>query len=166
MKKVMLSLMCAVMLACLAACGTEETPKGSGSAISGEVKIPTINQTVTAASEESKLPIINNNITDSSDMMEIESPVGKLYYPIKWKDDVTFTTADGRVDAMFEGTPLFTIYFGGDQGDVFGTVEQNGAEVTLRYELYELDAKGEQFETMSAMQDDINVIFYYLTQVG
>lgn len=148
MKKAITILMCVVMLAGLAACGAGNTPQGSGS----------------AASAEDKAPIVNNNITDTSDMMEIESPVGKLSYPAKWQDQVTFTSTDGQIDAMYEDVPLFTIYFGGEQGEVFGTVEQNGEEVTLRYEMYDLDVEAEQYETMSAMQDDINVIFYYLTQ--
>ena len=41
---------------------------------------------------------------------------------------------------------------------------RNGEEVTLRYKMYDMDVEAEKFETMSAMQDDINVIFYYLTE--
>lgn len=146
MKKTIAILLCAVLLLGLAACGAKN------------------NASQTAGSEENQPEIVSNNITDTSDMMEIESPVGKLSYPAKWQDQVTFTSTDGQIDAMYEDVPLFTIYFGGEQGEVFGTVEQNGEEVTLRYEMYDLDVEAEQYETMSAMQDDINVIFYYLTQ--
>ena len=153
MKKLISILLCVVMLACLAACGTDNTTQKNGSTASDEIKIPSISN-----------PIVNNNITDSSDMMEIDSPVGKLYYPAKWQNDVRFTSSETQVDASFEDVPLFTIYFNGDQGDYYGTLERNGEEVTLRYKLYDMDVEAEKFETMSAMQDDINVIFYYLTE--
>lgn len=153
MKKLISILLCVVMLACLAACGTDNTTQKNGSTASDEIKIPSISN-----------PIVNNNITDSSDMMEIDSPVGKLYYPAKWQNDVRFTSSETQVDASFEDVPLFTIYFNGDQGEYYGTLERNGEEVTLRYKMYDMDVEAEKFETMSAMQDDINVIFYYLTE--
>lgn len=155
MKKVLTILMCVLLIACLVACGADNTTQKNGSTASEEIKIPSITN-----------PIVNNNITDSSDMMEIDSPVGKLYYPAKWQNDVRFTSSETQVDASFEDVPLFTIYFNGDQGDYYGTLERNGEEVTLRYKMYDMDVEAEKFETMSAMQDDINVIFYYLTQVG
>ena len=153
MKKVLTILMCVLLIACLVACGADNTTKKNGSTASEEIKIPSITN-----------PIVNNNITDSSDMMEIDSPVGKLYYPAKWQNDVRFTSSETQVDASFEDVPLFTIYFNGDQGDYYGTLERNGEEVTLRYKMYDMDVEAEKFETMSAMQDDINVIFYYLTE--
>ena len=153
MKKVLTILMCVLLIACLVACGADNTTQKKGSTASEEIKIPSITN-----------PIVNNNITDSSDMMEIDSPVGKLYYPAKWQNDVRFTSSETQVDASFEDVPLFTIYFNGDQGDYYGTLERNGEEVTLRYKMYDMDVEAEKFETMSAMQDDINVIFYYLTE--
>lgn len=148
MKKAITILMCLVLLAGLAACSAKNNPQGSGP-------------------EESQPPIIENNVTDSEDMMEIDSPVGKLRYPAKWKDDVTFQAADGQITALYYDDPLFTLYFGGEQGDLFGTVkQQDGTEIALRYEMNELDSNSEDFETMSSMQEDINVIFQYLTQEG
>ena len=149
MKKAITILMCLVLLAGLAACGAKNAQQGSGSAAGDEP------------------PIIESNVTDSEDMMEIDSPVGTLRYPAKWKDDVTFQAADGQITALYYDDPLFTLYFGGEQGDLFGTVkQQDGTETALRYELNELDSNSEDFETMSAMQEDINVIFQYLTQEG
>ena len=127
MKKVLTILMCVLLIACLVACGADNTTQKNGSTASEEIKIPSITN-----------PIVNNNITDSSDMMEIDSPVGKLYYPAKWQNDVRFTSSETQVDASFEDVPLFTIYFNGDQGDYYGTLERNGEEVTLRYKMFDI----------------------------
>ena len=145
MKKTIAILLCAVLLLGLAACGAKN------------------NASQTAGSEENQPEIVSNNITDTADMMSVESPIGTLYYPEKWKDDVEFQVTDTQVAALYYETPLFTIYFGGDKGDVYGTVQHDGEEITLRYELYDLDPNDADIETMGAMQDDINVIFYYLT---
>ena len=145
MKKTISLLLCIVMLLGLAACGAK-------------------NASQAASSEENQPEIVSNNITDTADMMSVESPIGTLYYPEKWKDDVEFQVTDTQVDALYYETPLFTIYFGGDKGDVYGTVQHDGEKITLRYELYELDSEDADIETMGAMQDDMNVIFYYLTQ--
>ena len=142
MKKTIAILLCAVLLLGLAACSTKNAAAGS---------------------EENQPEIVSNNITDTADMMSVDSPIGTLYYPEKWKDDVEFQVTDTQLDALYYETPLFTIYFGGDKGDVYGTVQHDGEEITLRYELYDLDIEDPDIETMGAMQDDINVIFYYLT---
>ena len=133
------------MLAGLAACGSKSAQQGNGS-------------------EANQDPIIKNNISDTENMMTIDTPVGTLYYPEKWKDDVAFQVSETQVDASYYDTPLFSLFFGGDQGDVYGTVKQNDEEITIRYMLYDLDVDDEDFETMTAMQEDINVIFYYLMQ--
>ena len=148
MKKAISILLGIVLLAGLVACGAKSDLQESGP-------------------EENQAPIIENNVTDSEDMMEIDSPIGTLYYPVKWKNDVTFQVTDDRVVALHYDDPLFTLYFGGDKGDLFGTVkQQDGTEIALRYEMHDLDSSHEDYETMSAMQEDINVIFQYLMQEG
>ncbi len=153
MKKLLTILMCVLLIACLVACGADNTTQKIGSTASEEIKIPSITN-----------PIINNNITDSSDMMEIDSPVGKLYYPEKWKDDVVFQVNGNQLVALYDDIPIFTLYFGGEKGFLYGTVNHDGVDTELRYEMHDLDSEREDYETMSAMQDDINVIFYYLTE--
>lgn len=146
MKKTISILLCIVMFAGLAACGAKNDPMGSESD-AGE-----------------KPEIIANNLTDSEDMMEVDSPVGTLYYPEKWKDDITFQVNDDQLEALYDDNPLFTLFFGGKKGDLYGTVEYDGTDIDLRYKMYDLDSKNKDYETMIAMQEDINIIFQYLMQ--
>ena len=149
MKKTISILLCIVMLLGLAACGAKDSPTGSDSA------------------SEDVPAIVANNVTDSADMMEVDSPIGTLYYPEKWKDDVTFQVNGDQFEALYYETPLFTLYFGGEKGNLYGTVKNQDGEATeLRYELHELDSANKDYETMSAMQEDINIIFQFLMQEG
>ena len=148
MKKTISILLCIVMLLGLAACGAKNDPNGSGSAA------------------EDVPEIIANNVTDSEDMMEVDSPIGTLYYPEKWKDDITFQVNGNQFEALYYDNPLFTLYFGGEKGDLYGTVTYDGEDIELRYEMHDLDSTHENYETMISMQEDINIIFQYLIQEG
>ena len=98
--------------------------------------------------------------------MEVDSPIGTLYYPEKWKDDITFQVNGDQFEALYYENPLFTLYFGGEKGDLYGTVKYDGADIELRYEMHDLDSTHENYETMISMQEDINIIFQYLIQEG
>ena len=148
MKKTISILLCIMMQLGLAACGTKNDPNGSGSAA------------------EDVPEIIANNVTDSEDMMEVDSPVGTLYYPEKWKDDIVFQVNGDQFVGLYYDIPLFTLYFGGETGDLYGTLKYDGADIELRYEMHELDSTHQDYETMIAMQEDINIIFQYLIQEG
>lgn len=148
MKKTISILLCILMLASLAACSAKKTPQATDAAAGDEPAI------------------IANNITDSEDMMEVDSPIGTLYYPEKWKDDITFQVNGDQFEALYYENPLFTLYFGGEKGDIYGTVKYDGADIELRYEMHDLDSTHENYETMISMQEDINIIFQYLIQEG
>ena len=148
MKKTISILLCILMLASLAACSAKKTPQATDAAAGDEPAI------------------IANNITDSEDMMEVDSPIGTLYYPEKWKDDITFQVNGNQFEALYYDNPLFTLYFGGEKGDLYGTVKYDGADIELRYEMHDLDSTHENYETMISMQEDINIIFQYLIQEG
>ena len=148
MKKTISILLCILMLASLAACSAKKTPQATDAAAGDEPAI------------------IANNITDSEDMMEVDSPIGTLYYPEKWKDDITFQVNGDQFEALYYENPLFTLYFGGEKGDLYGTVKYDGADIELRYEMHDLDSTHENYETMISMQEDINIIFQYLIQEG
>lgn len=148
MKKTISILLCILMLASLAACSAKKTPQATDAAAGDEPAI------------------IANNITDSEDMMEVDSPIGTLCYPKKWKDDITFQVNGDQFEALYYDNPLFTLYFGGEKGDLYGTVKYDGADIELRYEMHDLDSTHENYETMISMQEDINIIFQYLIQEG
>ena len=149
MKKTISILLCILMLASLAACSAKKTPQATDAAAAGD-----------------EPAIIANNITDSEDMMEVDSPIGTLYYPEKWKDDITFQVNGNQFEALYYENPLFTLYFGGEKGDLYGAVKYDGADIELRYEMHDLDSTHENYETMISMQEDINIIFQYLIQEG
>ncbi len=173
-------MLCIVMLACLTACGLKIDPKESGPSGTDKPAVTANNGTNSEAGDQpvstanngtdpkasEKPQIIENNVTDSEDMIVVDSPIGKLYYPKKWKDDVTFQVNGNQLVALYYDNPLFTLYFGGEEGYLYGTVKNEGEDIELRYDMHDLDSTQEDYETMCSMQEDINVIFQYLIQEG
>lgn len=152
MKRVLIMLLCLLMLLSLAACSGDEGKATEDSAA--------------PSTEITNSDVIDNNITDTNDMTAIETSFGTLYYPAKWAGDVSFTVNDDRVDAACSDVKLFTLYFGGEEGDVLGAVKKGDSSVELRYVLYDIDADDDRLDELSAMQDDINVIIQYMIQSG
>ena len=163
MKNTISILLWIIILLGLAACDAKDTKKESNSAV---VKPSIIANDATNHDSGDKPAIIANNVTDSADMMEVDSPVGTLYYPEKWKDDVVFQVNGDQLVALYHDIPIFTLYFGGEKGFLYGTVNHDGVDTELRYEMHDLDSEREDYETMSIMQEDINIIFQFLTQEG
>ena len=118
------------------------------------------------SSETSVKSIIQNNITDSDRMMNVETSIGVLKYPEKWKDKISFDAEDDKVNFNCGNIKLFTLYFGGEKGEVFGTLHLDNGEIPLRYEMYTIDTKSKNYNELSAMQEDVNVIFQYLISEG
>ena len=153
MKKTVLLVLCGIMLFSLAACaGTKTESPGESASPQG--------------SEVENTNLLDNNISDTNNMIAVETSIGKLYYPAKWADDVRFDVGDQQVTASCGDVQLFTLYFGGETGNYFGMLKQGDTETELRYAMYDLDTSREDIDTLSAMQDDINVIFQYLIQDG
>lgn len=100
-------------------------------------------------------------LEDDGETFAIETKVATLYYPQRWKDTVTVETDDKGVAFSCDGTPLFTISFGSDEGDLLGTYD--GTE--LRLETFDFDKKklsAKQISIYEAMQEDVNVILQNL----
>ena len=84
---------------------------------------------------------------------EIPTPVVNLYYPEKWKNNVTVDIVDNTAKFSSSGTPLFDIVFGDGKGNLVG--KYDGKEVRI------VDYPLED-EKLSDMQQDVNVILDYL----
>ena len=120
----------------------------------------------TASSATSVNSMIQNNIIDSENMMNIETSIGVLKYPEKWKGKVSFDAENDKVNCHCGDVALFTLYFGGEKGDTFGTLSLDGETKPLRYEMNTIDPKSKNFNELCAMQEDMNVIFQYLISEG
>lgn len=119
-----------------------------------------------SADEATQKPIIQNNITDSDQMMTVESEIGTLNYPKKWEGKVSFESDKDKVEAFSGKVKLFSVYFGGQNGLLYGTLHLDSGDKELRYEMYDIDSKSENAEDLFSMQEDINVIFQYLIEEG
>ena len=147
MKKLLCVILCVVFVLALSACGQKAADADPTSATTGNA-------------------IIDSNIVDIDDMMAVSSEVGTLYYPEKWNGTVTFTSDAGQLNASCEDVLLFTLYFGGESGEEFGTLHLSDGDKALRYEMYDISAAAAEDEDLYAMQEDINVIFQYLIKEG
>lgn len=144
MKRVLSVILCALFVLSLAACGQNAADK--------------------ATSDEA--PIVQKNITDSDKMMIVESEIGDLSYPKKWEGKVSFTTDKEKVEASRGDVKLFAVYFGGENGDLYGTLHLESGDIELRYEMFDIDKAAENQDELYSMQEDINVIFQYLIEQG
>ena len=153
MKKRIALILCILMIFALAACSDKKASDDKDSAAAQD------------ATEVKNDVVVDNNITDTNEMIYVETSIGNLYYPTKWAEDVSFDVSIDQVDASCGDVELFTIYFGGKKGDLYGVLTKD-KKTELRYEMYEIDADAEDADDLCAMQDDINVIFQYLIQEG
>lgn len=144
MKKIISVILCVMFALSLAACGQNSADK--------------------ATSDEPA--IVRNNIAENDDMMTIDSEIGQLKYPAKWKDKVAFSADKDMVTASCGDVKLFTLYFGGNKGDVFGTLHTDNGDKELRYEMYDISEEAKANEDLFAMQEDMNVICQYLIEEG
>ncbi len=152
MKKMMILLVCAVLALGTAACRqkSQSTEKKASS----------------ATTDSAEASIIQKNVTDTAEMTAIKTAYGDLSYPSKWDKDVTFTVSDQQVDAACGKVKLFSLYFGGSKGEPYGVLHADDRDIDLLYEMYDIDPMQERADDLSAMQEDINVIFYCLEEEG
>ena len=84
---------------------------------------------------------------------EVNTAVGKLYYPKKWKSKVTFQDSENEVTLLAGDTQIFKLTLGGEKGTLLG--QYNGKD--LRLILFKVtDAEN------IAMQEDVNCIIQHL----
>ena len=92
---------------------------------------------------------------------EIETKLVTMHYPQRWKDSVKVEADEKAVAFSCDGTPLFTIHFGAEKGELLGTY--NGTKLWL--ETFGFDKNtlsAEQIAVYEAMQEDVNVILQNL----
>ena len=100
---------------------------------------------------------------DEKEVFEIETSLGKLYYPTKWKKDVKIDVEDQAVKFSTGKVKLFDLLFGGKKGDLLGTY--NGTEIRLvNYDINQKDYKEDEYFRLSEMQMDVNVILKHLME--
>ena len=156
MKKILALLLCMLFVFSLASCRGADEKEADG----GE------QPQVSSNGESSENPLIDNNIIDNSEMMTVDTSVGTLYYPKKWENQVNFSVEDKVVEAACGDVRLFSIYFGGEKGEEYDSLLVGDEVISLRYEMYDIDDSLDNFDDLCAMQDDINVIFLYLSEEG
>ena len=94
------------------------------------------------------------------EVYEIDTSIGKFYYPEKWKGIVTTKESDKAVSFYSEGVEVFALKLGGSEGFSVGTYKGED----LRLVTYKFDDKLEKsrFDELCAMQEDANVILNHL----
>lgn len=96
-------------------------------------------------------------LEDNGETFEIKTSLCPMRYPKRWEDRVTIKAEEKQVSFSCDDTPLFTLYFGGDKGELLG--KYDGTELRLytdKLDSEKLTAK--QITEYGAMQEDVNVI--------
>lgn len=105
--------------------------------------------------------VLIEDVDDS--VFGIETSVGTLYYPEKWKDQVTVDVSDSAVKFSANGIQLFDLLFGDGEGYLLGTY--NGTEIrVVSYEIEQEGLSEQELNDLWAMQEDVNVILQHLME--
>lgn len=102
--------------------------------------------------------------------LEIETPYATLYYPARWANTLSYSHDDSQESiykvhfyTRMQGRDpvhLFSIYFGGDEGEQIGAVMgEQGIPVTVNWLMGNLNLEGwtqEEADTAYAMQEALN----------
>ena len=115
-----------------------------------ETKAVTDTTALTSANTESAS-------VDDDAVFAIETSLTTLYYPEKWKDQVTVTVEDAQVSfTTTDGTQLFELVFAeSDEGYFIGTYGETPIYM-IDHMVYD--------DTLAAMQEDVNVIISHLME--
>lgn len=101
--------------------------------------------------------------TDEIPVMEIVSDMANLYYPEKWQSRLDIANADNVISFNSKGTRLFDFIFGGTEGTLLGYYD--GVEVRIvSYEIIEADYSEDEYLTLRAMQEDIDIVIEHLLE--
>ena len=149
MKRVLCVLAMACIAASFAACG-DNPSSSAGEATTAQI-----------------LSTENNVLDPNEEVYVIKTDVVDLKYPSKWEKKVKTVVKDNKVSFSVKDkdVKLFDLYFGGEEGYAFGTLETEG-KPELRVVSYDIDNGSDNFDEYCAMQEDINVIFQYLIKDG
>ena len=150
MKRIAAAVIAVVLLLSLTACGKKSNSSSSSSASKA---------TVDSASQ---------NVVDfNEDVITIKTDYADLKYPSKWENKVNIATEANKVcfTSADKKVKLFDLCFGGKEGYVFGVLKDDNS-TELRVVSYDIDTKLENADEYCAMQEDMNVIFQYLSKEG
>lgn len=109
------------------------------------------------------------------DMYEIKTDYCNLYYPEVWKDSTLVTYDRGKshnvkFSAQLDETsvPLFSINFGGSQGEKLGTLNIENEQIDVLIETYVLNEENystDEIKLLRGMSEDVNVIISKLIEM-
>ena len=112
--------------------------------------------------------------TTDEDCYSIETKYGTLEYPEKWKEltKIKIRNDDPYTVQFFCVTsagdvPLFDLHFGGGEGFLLGTLPQDGKNITMYLESFDIDQSAmseEEYFNCCAMGEDVNVIISRLIE--
>lgn len=122
--------------------------------------------------QQTESPVISQQPVEGGTInnLEIETPYGTMYYPARWANTVSYDYDDSqeevykvhfysRIDNL-ENQLLFSIYFGGDEGDQLGAVmSSEGIPVPVYLLMGQLQADGldeNKAELLFKMQEACN----------
>ena len=113
----------------------------------------------------------NNDEETATELMEINTEYGTLFYPVEWEDSLNTeeTNSDGFLTVLFsteadgQSYDLFRVMINSEEGDSVGTVtSEDGTERNVFVETLELsDISGlseDEQNRLYAMQEGINVL--------
>lgn len=119
--------------------------------------------------EEDSVSTIDQQILDEESYV-IETDYVRLYYPQKWEDNLETEVVEdegyvvefyGKVEGK-ERQKIFEVIFNGDADIVIGTVENNGENIYVGFNLTDLelgdDWTDEEADVICAMQEDVNYL--------
>ena len=106
------------------------------------------------------------NYVNTSEVYEIKTDVVSLYYPKQWENKVKVDVTDNGVYFSYKDVKLFDILFGTAEGAyLLGTYD--GKDVSIvSYDLQQGDLSDNDFTTLRAMQESIDVIISNLEKDG
>lgn len=130
------------------------------------------------APEKPKAPVVEETAPESSvvNATDIRTPYCTLSFPVIWKDNLVVEQQE-REDGVYEvkfygkvqGKPkclLFSILFGGDEGEQLGAVMTDSDEfVTVNLEMEALSVNGwreKDVQTLYSMQEAVNELILQL----
>lgn len=100
-------------------------------------------------------------VKEDNSVFEIETRLVTMLYPEKWKDKVNIEVSDDFVKFTAEGTKLFDLLFGSDEGYLLGTY--NGVSISIvSYDIDKSEFDDEMYYELCVMQEDVNVILQEL----
>lgn len=93
----------------------------------------------------------------------IETDVVTLYYPERWKEQVTVDVTADAARFSCDGVQLFDILFGGEEGILLGTYAETPIRV-VSYAIEQGELSDSRYEQLGNMEEDINVLIQHLME--